>query len=93
MAVKKVSDPGPFDVTISGASFNAGVDERFGVKPTGERKRGFGVQKKYTLTKDELRKLADLLAELACDEADAGHDSVVDAIYTDLDRFPEAAGL
>lgn len=85
-----------YSATISGTAFENGVSTRFMVKPTGERKRGFGYQKIFTgLTRDQLRQLADLMAEIASDLADEfGDDSTkMLAVYKDLGRFPEAANV
>jgi hypothetical protein len=80
-----------FDVFISGTAYKAGVEKRFKVKPVSERKRGFGSQFKFTLTRAQLRDLAALLMDLGTPEPENHVETVVEAIHTDLKRFPSAA--
>lgn len=89
----KVVDNKVYSVMVSGTAYEYGVKARFNIKPTSTRKRGFGYQVKFDLKRPDLRRLTDLMAELAMDASDEGKESVMDSFYKDMERFPEAAGL
>lgn len=92
-AAAAAADQTIYTVYISGKSYEAGVNKRFKVKPTSQRKRGFGYQVRYDIKRPDLRKLTDIMADLAAPEEGPAPANVVEAIYTDLERFPEEAGL
>ena len=91
MAVTKYS------ITVSGKSFEAGIKTRFPVKPTTRKDFGHladgAYQMKFSLTKKELRTLADLMAELALDASDSGDEAAMNAIYKDMGKFPAESGI
>lgn len=95
MATRRIvkKDTSIYKVNVSGTSYKAGVSG-FSVKPVGSIKRGFGVQYKYELGVDDLKRLVDLMTNIATPaNEDAYDEAVAEAIYKDLSRFPEAAGL
>lgn len=90
-AAKKV-DNTVYKVTVSGKSFEAALKD-FKPKATTVSKRGFGTQHKFELGVTDLRRMTDVLADAACPEDGPVPEDVSDAIYRDLGRFPDAAGI
>ncbi len=96
-AQPKVDPNQTFKVYVSGNAYENGVSDRFKVKPVKRSNTGLGYRMLYDLKTADLRSLADIMAELACDISDVAEggdqDSRVLSIYRDLSRFPKEAGL
>lgn len=72
---------------VTGATYNAAHLGVTGYRPVRESTAGFGTRHHYELARADAWGLVDALAERACELADLGTYTAVDAIYRDLARI------